>query len=200
MTPSSLTRSVPWRGRTVAWDRFGSGPPLVLLHGTPWSSALWRPVATALAQEFTVHLWDMPGCGASSKEPSHAVDLGVQGELFADLLDLWELERPHVVAHDIGGAVALRGTVRTGSRGRCRTPRSRWWRAPATSSSSTPRRRSPPISADGCATSRGERAGSHQRPLRGRGWQRGHVNDERFMKASRRTGVPHRGHGRPSWP
>ena len=35
---------------------------------------------------------------------------------------------------------------------------------------------------------------------RGAGWQRGHVNDERFMNESRTTGVPHRGHGRPFWP
>ncbi|KQO36638.1 alpha/beta fold hydrolase [Aeromicrobium sp. Leaf245] len=106
-----LRRSLTWRGRTVAWDRFGDGPPLVLLHGTPWSSALWRPIANALARDFTVHLWDMPGFGYSSKRPEDAVDLGTQGELFADLLMEWGLDRPHVVAHDIGGAVALRARL-----------------------------------------------------------------------------------------
>lgn len=106
-----LRRTLTWRGRTVAWDRFGEGPPLVLLHGTPWSSALWRPVADALARDFTVHLWDMPGYGSSSKRPEDAVDLGTQGELFADLLTEWGLDRPHVVAHDIGGAVALRARL-----------------------------------------------------------------------------------------
>ncbi|KQP27014.1 alpha/beta fold hydrolase [Aeromicrobium sp. Leaf272] len=106
-----LRRSLTWRGRTVAWDRFGDGPPLVLLHGTPWSSALWRPIADALARDFTVHLWDMPGFGSSSKRPEDAVDLGTQGELFADLLMEWGLDRPHVVAHDIGGAVALRARL-----------------------------------------------------------------------------------------
>jgi pimeloyl-ACP methyl ester carboxylesterase len=34
--------------------------------------------------------------------------LDVQGELFADLLAHWDLRSPHVVAHDYGGAVALR--------------------------------------------------------------------------------------------
>ncbi|MCR4512724.1 alpha/beta fold hydrolase [Aeromicrobium sp. 50.2.37] len=106
-----LRRELSWRGRTVAWDRFGEGPPLVLLHGTPWSSALWRPIADALARDFTVHLWDMPGFGSSSKRPEHAVDLGTQGELFADLLEVWGLDRPHVVAHDVGGAVALRARL-----------------------------------------------------------------------------------------
>jgi pimeloyl-ACP methyl ester carboxylesterase len=36
------------------------------------------------------------------------VSLDLQGELFADLLTSWELRSPHVVAHDVGGAVALR--------------------------------------------------------------------------------------------
>ncbi|WP_245827824.1 alpha/beta fold hydrolase [Sinomonas mesophila] len=100
----------------MSWDRFGQGPALVLLHGTPWSSALWRPVADALADRFTVYLWDMPGYGASSKDPEHAVDLGAQGELFAHLLHEWQLERPHVIAHDVGGAVALRARLLHGAR------------------------------------------------------------------------------------
>lgn len=106
-----LQRVSPWRGRRVRWDTFGSGPDVVFLHGTPWSSALWRPIAEALSTRFTVHLWDMPGYGRSSKEPEHDVDLATQGELFADLLREWGLTRPHVVAHDIGGAVALRSRL-----------------------------------------------------------------------------------------
>jgi pimeloyl-ACP methyl ester carboxylesterase len=98
-----------WRGRRVEWRRLGSGPPVVLCHGTPWSSWLWEPFAEALADRFTVHLWDMPGYGASSKDAAHGVGLDVQGELLADLVAAWELDGPpHVVAHDIGGAVALR--------------------------------------------------------------------------------------------
>jgi pimeloyl-ACP methyl ester carboxylesterase len=111
-----LDRSFAWRGRTVAWDSFGTGPALVFLHGTPWSSALWRPIADAFASRFTVYLWDMPGYGASSKHPSHPVDLGTQGELFADLLTFWGLEHAHVIAHDFGGAVALRARLLHGVR------------------------------------------------------------------------------------
>ena len=103
-----LSQATTWRGREVRWDVLGSGPDVVLLHGTPWSSALWRPIAEALATSHTVRLWDMPGYGTSSKLPEHDVDLGTQAELFADLLRDWGLTRPHVVAHDIGGAVALR--------------------------------------------------------------------------------------------
>lgn len=115
MSDESLPNVFSWRGRTVRWDSFGEGSALVFLHGTPWSSALWRPIAEALSAQFTVYLWDMPGYGSSSKDPSHAVDLGVQGELFAELLESWGLDRPHVVAHDFGGAVALRARLLHGA-------------------------------------------------------------------------------------
>src|SRR4051794_6343789 len=115
------TRAMPseefaWRGRTVRWGRSGSGPDVVFCHGTPWSSDLWRPIAEALAPYFTVHVWDMPGYGASSKQPEHRVSLDVQGELFADLLAHWGLRSPHVVAHDYGGAVTLRAHLLHDSR------------------------------------------------------------------------------------
>lgn len=103
-----LTEEFAWRGRTVRWGRMGSGPAVVFCHGTPWSSALWRPCAEALAPYFSVYFWDMPGYGQSSKDAGHRVSLDVQGELFADLIAEWDLSSPHVVAHDYGGAVALR--------------------------------------------------------------------------------------------
>jgi pimeloyl-ACP methyl ester carboxylesterase len=103
-----LSEEFSWRGREVRWERLGSGPDVVFCHGTPWSSELWRPCAEALASYFTVHLWDMPGYGLSSKRPEQRVSLDVQGQLFTELLAHWDLRSPHVIAHDYGGAVALR--------------------------------------------------------------------------------------------
>ncbi|GAB3301536.1 alpha/beta fold hydrolase [Epidermidibacterium keratini] len=103
-----LPRSELWRGREIKWGVWGEGPPVVLLHGTPWSSVLWQRTARRLAASYRVYAWDMPGYGQSSKDPRYAVDLGVQSQAFADLLELWRLEQPHVIAHDIGGAVGLR--------------------------------------------------------------------------------------------
>ncbi|WP_129787801.1 alpha/beta fold hydrolase [Promicromonospora panici] len=80
---------------------------VVLCHGTPWSVQVWAPVALALSRDHRVFLWDMPGYGASPKDAAQPVDLVAQRERFAALLRHWSLDRPHVVAHDIGGAVAL---------------------------------------------------------------------------------------------
>jgi pimeloyl-ACP methyl ester carboxylesterase len=89
---------------------------VIFCHGTPWSSQLWSPFAEALAENFTVHLWDMPGYGSSSMDPEHEVSLNVQGELLVDLVHHWGLHEPHIVAHDFGGAVALRAHLLHGSR------------------------------------------------------------------------------------
>jgi pimeloyl-ACP methyl ester carboxylesterase len=103
-----LDRSSAWRDNEIRWARRGAGPPVVFCHGTPWSSALWTPIADALAAEFTVYLWDMVGFGRSTMADGQDVSLATQARLFADLLVQWKLDAPQVVAHDIGGAVALR--------------------------------------------------------------------------------------------
>lgn len=103
-----LTERFDWHGRQIAWGRMGAGPAVVLSHGTPWSSLVWSPFARTLSRDFTVHAWDMPGYGRSSKHAEHPVDFGTQADAFAALLEHWKVDRPHVIAHDIGGAVSLR--------------------------------------------------------------------------------------------
>ena len=103
-------------GQEVRWGRWGTGPPVVFCHGTPWSSALWAPIADALRADHTVYLWDMPGYGTSTMADGQDVSLAAQGAHFADLLGYWELVEPHVVAHDYGGAVALRAHLLHGAR------------------------------------------------------------------------------------
>lgn len=102
-----LERFWTWRGSTVRYGRFGEGPPVVLCHGTPWSSFVWRSVIDALRESWTVYAWDMVGYGQSDK-PDGDVSLRAQGELLTALVEHWEIDSPHVVAHDFGGAVALR--------------------------------------------------------------------------------------------
>ena len=94
-------------GRTVAWDCWGRGAPVVLLHGTPWSSFTLRRLIGGLAADHEVYTFDLPGYGQSDQQPGD-VSLEVQNGVFAALLDHWGLDRPSVVGHDFGGATALR--------------------------------------------------------------------------------------------
>ncbi len=61
----------------VRWAALGApdAPPVVLLHGTPFSSYVWRGPARALAGRHRVFVWDMPGYGASEKRAGQDVSL-----------------------------------------------------------------------------------------------------------------------------
>ncbi|WP_304453038.1 alpha/beta fold hydrolase [Nocardiopsis sp. YSL2] len=108
MTDWKLGESFESSSGRVRWDRLGRGEPVVLCHGTPFSSYVWRSVARALAQTHEVYVWDMPGYGSSDKSEGQDVSLAAQGRVFTELLAHWGLDRPTVFAHDFGGAVSLR--------------------------------------------------------------------------------------------
>ena len=101
-------------GRQVRHGATGSGPPLVLVHGTPFSSVVWRRIAPYLAPHRRVHYYDLLGYGRSEMREEQDVSLGIQNRVLAALLDHWQLEAPDVVAHDFGGATALRAHILDG--------------------------------------------------------------------------------------
>lgn len=103
-----LDETVHTAAGRVSAGRAGEGPALVLAHGWPWSSYSWHRVIPELAKGFQVHWYDMPGYGQSDKAADQRTSLDVQGEIFAEMLGHWKLERPKVVAHDFGGATTLR--------------------------------------------------------------------------------------------
>jgi len=96
-----------FEGHTIRWGAIGEGAPLILMHGTPFWSYEWSRLAPLLATKHKVYFYDMLGYGNSDR-PDADVSLGVQNRLFAALVSYWKVERPDVVAHDFGGATALR--------------------------------------------------------------------------------------------
>lgn len=113
------------------WCSLGNpdNPPLVFIHGTPWSSRVWVPYALALSRRFHVYLSDNTGFGESPLErqlpdtafhPGSTVeeldsDLARQSEVFAALFKSWERDwngqKAHVVAHDHAGLMSLRANL-----------------------------------------------------------------------------------------
>lgn len=92
----------------VAWGAIGSGPPLVLVHGTPFSSQVWRRIAPLLARRWTVYYFDLIGYGRSEMREGQDVSLAIQNGLLVALLREWSIEKPEVLCHDFGGATVLR--------------------------------------------------------------------------------------------
>jgi len=103
-----LSETFAFEGQAVRWGRIGAGPPLVLVHGTPFSSYVWRRIAPLLAESREVYFYDLIGYGRSEMRAGQDVSLGVQNRVLAALLNEWQLDAPDVVAHDFGGATVLR--------------------------------------------------------------------------------------------
>ena len=90
----------------------GDGPPLLLLHGFPQTHLMWRHVAPALAERFTVVCPDLRGYGDSSK-PRGGNDHAAYAKrtMAADqaaLMDSLDFPTFGVVGHDRGARVAHR--------------------------------------------------------------------------------------------
>ena len=107
----------------IQWTRIGNptSPPLIFIHGTPWSSLVWENLASTLSTRYNIYLYDHPGFGTSpsprrlieAADNDDAIDLDaslvLRAEASAALFAHWDLPNPpHVISHDNGGLVSLR--------------------------------------------------------------------------------------------
>ncbi|KAL8777184.1 MAG: hypothetical protein Q9203_005192 [Teloschistes exilis] len=118
----------------IKWTHIGSpdAQPVILIHGTPWSSRLWVPYALGLSSKYSVYIFDNPGYGQSKHLTATATadfakngSLSQQAEATAALLTHWgftsktadsaqSVRAPHVIAHDNAGLVFLRMVLQHG--------------------------------------------------------------------------------------
>jgi len=63
----NLRRPLTLSGGEIAYDVLGYGPRLILVHGTPNRSYIWRDVALRLADRFTLYVFDLLGFGQSER-------------------------------------------------------------------------------------------------------------------------------------
>jgi pimeloyl-ACP methyl ester carboxylesterase len=86
----------------------GQGQPLLLIHGLAGQLCHYTyGVVDALATQYRVIAVDRPGSGYSVRSPDASATLGAQADMMAALITALKLERPVVVGHSLGGAVAL---------------------------------------------------------------------------------------------
>src|SRR5918993_2271309 len=111
----TLRRRVTLSGGEIAYDVLGFGPPLLLVHGTPTRSYIWRDVALRLADRFSVYAFDLLGFGQSERRDGLDVSIPAQARLLAELVETLGLDGiPSIAGHDIGGAIALRAHLLEG--------------------------------------------------------------------------------------
>jgi pimeloyl-ACP methyl ester carboxylesterase len=106
-----MNRSAPVDGFSLAYDRSGSGEPVVLLHGWPGDHGDWRDVAAILAGPggADVVMPDLRGFGESDKhraDPSQAYSAQAQADSVLGLVAELGLRRPVIAGYDIGSRIA----------------------------------------------------------------------------------------------
>ena len=85
----------------------GSGRPVVLIHGNPGSGQDWTRLFGPLATHHKIIAFDRPGHGLSQRPKHGDTTVEVQARLLHDALKQLHVERPIVVGHSWGGALAL---------------------------------------------------------------------------------------------
>jgi pimeloyl-ACP methyl ester carboxylesterase len=95
-------------GGELAYVDVGEGPPVVLIHGFPTSSFVWRDLAPVLSVGMRVVAPDLLGCGESDRPPDGDLSLSAHAGYVRELADGLGIERFAAVGHGMGGGVAQR--------------------------------------------------------------------------------------------
>jgi pimeloyl-ACP methyl ester carboxylesterase len=99
-------RFVDVGGARVAYHDVGAGPPVLLLHGCPFSSFVWRKVISLLAPRFRCLAPDLLGLGDTETLAEADWSLPAQARMVLGFLDALFINVVDIVGHDHGGAVA----------------------------------------------------------------------------------------------
>jgi pimeloyl-ACP methyl ester carboxylesterase len=92
-------------GLSIAYERSGDGPAIVLLHGFTHDSRVWRPQLQVLMDQYTVIAWDAPGAGHSS-DPPETFGIVDWADCLAGLFDAAGLHSADIVGLSWGGLLA----------------------------------------------------------------------------------------------
>jgi haloacetate dehalogenase len=112
MIPGFTQSEIATGGGTILTFHGGSGPPLLLMHGNPFSHLSWRKVAPRLARDFTVVCTDLRGYGDSAKPPGGDNHVNYSFRAMAqdqvEVMEALGFHRFHAAGHDRGARVLQR--------------------------------------------------------------------------------------------
>jgi pimeloyl-ACP methyl ester carboxylesterase len=103
-------------GLKVGYRELGEGPPVLLVHGWPTSSHLWRDVMPAMAGGNRVIAVDLPGFGASDKPVDATYDFAFFERAIEGLLEALGVGEVGIAVHDLGGPVGVHWAIRNPDR------------------------------------------------------------------------------------
>lgn len=85
------------------------GQGILLIHGASSDLGVWEPtIVPRLEGRYRLSAYDRPGMGFTADRPGDGHTLAAQADIAAGVIDALHLQKPIVIAHSWGGAVALR--------------------------------------------------------------------------------------------
>ncbi|MCU0758312.1 MAG: alpha/beta fold hydrolase [Steroidobacteraceae bacterium] len=96
----------------------GTGPTMLLVHGTGAATHSWRDLAPRLARRYTVVAPDLPGHGFTAAAPERQMSMPGMAQALQALLRALALVPEWVVGHSAGAAILARGCLDEGWRPR----------------------------------------------------------------------------------
>ena len=108
-TPDKPDPSSRWakiQGLDIHYKCLGSGPPLVMIHGSGNDWHEWQENLTFFARGFRVYAPDMPGFGLS-QSPGSPLSPSWSASFLRDFMEATGIEAAHIIGHSLGGIVAL---------------------------------------------------------------------------------------------
>lgn len=93
-------------GVKLAYEEYGSGPPIVFVHGFGASSYSWRQIAASLSGYRSISI-NLMGFGHSEKPKDESYTIDRQAALLRQFILQKGLESPVLVGHSYGGGVCL---------------------------------------------------------------------------------------------
>ncbi len=115
------TSTVPSRAGALAYDRYGStGPTVVLLHGIPGSRHTFAEVGARLGKTCRVVVPDLLGFGDSPDAPAH-YHAEEHAGVVVEFLGSIGIDELHLVGFDFGGPTAIVVASKLGNRVRSLT-------------------------------------------------------------------------------
>ena len=105
--PEALSKFVTIEGARLHFVIKGAGSPVVLVHGNPGSCRDWSKLYGPITSRYCAFAFDRPGHGHSDRPSHRDMTIDVQARMLHAALAELHVERPILVGHSWGGALAL---------------------------------------------------------------------------------------------
>jgi len=94
------------KGHKIAYQRSGTGPAVLMVHGITTYSFIWRKLIEHLEDDYDLIRVDLLGCGRSEMSSANDLSLKNHASIIENFISELGLEKVHLVGHDLGGGIA----------------------------------------------------------------------------------------------